>query len=147
MRERIGNIWLLLGIADAICVTTNGVVKPNGALVMGAGIALEARTRFPKIQYELGERVLKLGNIPTIGWTEGKTSIVSFPTKDHYSMPSNMFLIEKSAKILREMADLLSWKDIALPRPGCGFGRLEWKNVRNILEPIFDDRFIICSRT
>jgi len=45
MIESTGNIWNGLEDpqVDAICVTTNGVLKRNGALVMGAGIALLSR--------------------------------------------------------------------------------------------------------
>ena len=35
---------------DAICVTTNGVVKRNGELVMGAGVAKQFANKFANIQ-------------------------------------------------------------------------------------------------
>ena len=42
MKEVKGNIFNYIGIADAICVTTNGIVKKDGSLVMGAGIAKDS---------------------------------------------------------------------------------------------------------
>lgn len=33
----------------SICIPTSGIVKPNGELVMGASLALEAQKRFPVI--------------------------------------------------------------------------------------------------
>ena len=40
------NIFDNLHEFDAICVTTNGVVRPNGRLVMGGGIARMFRNRY-----------------------------------------------------------------------------------------------------
>ena len=34
-----GNIFDYVGLVDAICITTNGTIKSNGELVMGAGVA------------------------------------------------------------------------------------------------------------
>ncbi|MEK6860596.1 MAG: hypothetical protein AABY07_01375 [Nanoarchaeota archaeon] len=42
-----GNMWDELGKAELILVTANSNIKKNGALVMGAGAAKEARDRFP----------------------------------------------------------------------------------------------------
>lgn len=146
MRERHGNIWRLVGIADAICVTTNAIVKSNGALTMGAGIAKEAVMHFPGIQFNLGKAVQQFGNIPVIGTVKEGTRIVSFPTKNDWKDPSDMFLIKRSAEALVDMANRFNWKYIALPRLGCGLGGLQWEDVSKILSPLFDDRFVICSK-
>lgn len=45
---------------DAVCVTTNGIVKANGEAVMGAGIAKEAN-RY-NLARELGTRLRAGGN-------------------------------------------------------------------------------------
>ena len=37
-----GNIWEDFDNLDYVCITTNSVVKRNGTLTMGAGIALDA---------------------------------------------------------------------------------------------------------
>ncbi|MCZ2224447.1 MAG: hypothetical protein LC122_12560 [Chitinophagales bacterium] len=47
MIEVIGNLFDFVNIADAICITTNGIVKSNQEAVMGAGIALQAAEKFP----------------------------------------------------------------------------------------------------
>lgn len=145
MRERKGNLWDLLGVVDAICITTNGVRKRDGSLVMSAGIAKEAVHKFPGIQYILGRKVLEKGNVPHIAWEEAGTAIVSFPTKINWKLPSPLDLIRNSCLNLEAMANTRKWENIALPRPGCGHGGLSWLEVKKYIEPYLDERFIICS--
>lgn len=47
MKYLTGNI-LACKKADAICVTTNGTIRANGALVMGKGLALAFKEKFEK---------------------------------------------------------------------------------------------------
>jgi hypothetical protein len=49
---------------DAICITTNGFVKRSGAAVMGAGVAKQAKKRWPYIDYQVGENIDLFGNVP-----------------------------------------------------------------------------------
>lgn len=146
MRERKGDLWDLLGIVDAICITTNGVRKKDGSLVMGAGVAREAVAKFPEIQFILGRKVLEQGNIPHIAWEQSGTYIVSFPTKVNWRLPSSLNLIQTSAASLQRLADKEKWENVALPRPGCGLGGLQWSDVRPMLQAYLDERFVICSK-
>jgi hypothetical protein len=47
MREVIDNFWDIWLDYDTSCCTTNCVVKSNGELVMGAGIAKQFTETFP----------------------------------------------------------------------------------------------------
>ena len=47
MKEIKSDIWKVK--ADWICVTTNGKIRADGRAVMGAGIAKDAKIRFPDI--------------------------------------------------------------------------------------------------
>lgn len=138
MIEKIGNIWDFP--ADAICVTTNGIVKKNGDLVMGAGIALEAKIKYPKLPKILGELVKNIRN--KCFYIE-EFKIISFPTKNHFKDDSIPELIEHSALEAKEIADFFKLSTISLPRPGCGLGNLKWKNVKSLLEKYLDDRFFV----
>lgn len=144
MIESKSDIWN--SDADYICVTTNGIVKHNGALVMGAGIAKQARDRYPGIDQTLGEAVRLLGNIPLIVNTGGnKPNIISLPTKNHWKDKSDLELIVKSVShIVRTMK---SYDTIALTRPGCALGGLDWEStVKPAIEPLLDDRFTVYYR-
>ena len=59
------DIWDMLGYG-AIGIPTNGYINRNGAGVMGAGLALDAKTRYPGIEYELGMLLKREGN--AVGW-------------------------------------------------------------------------------
>ena len=62
MKELIQDIWEVK--CDFLCITTNGIVKKDGRLVMGAGIAKEARDRCVDINLDLylGSLVTEHGN-------------------------------------------------------------------------------------
>lgn len=149
-----GNIFELPQNGEAVCVTTNGIVKNNGDAVMGAGIALEANRYFklaPKLgKYikQYGNRAFNLGmyrryscnnpNVP-INFT-----IFSFPTKHNYKDDSDITLICKSAEQLMEMCTKFNITKCYLTPPGCGCGKLNWENiVKPWLSQILDDRFVV----
>jgi hypothetical protein len=149
MKEIYGNLWEQKDI-DALCITTNGFVKNNGRAVMGRGCAKEAMIKFaPNLDLHFGQLIREFGNIPVILLSRDKKnggSLVSFPVKHNWWEVADLELIKISAIALVRMATLLGWSKIVIPRPGCGNGKLDWKDVKPILEKILDDRFFIISR-
>ena len=137
--------------AFAYVITTNGTVKKDGTLVMGAGIARQAREMFPGLDVALGQIVKERGNTPVVckGALDGDESglsivLITMPTKHNYFEDSDIKLIEESANRLMELADLHGISDIAMPRPGCGNGKLDWETqVKPVLSEILDDRFVV----
>ena len=141
MIEVTGDLWTYP--AEWRCVTTNGIVQKNRELVMGAGCALEAKMKYPAIPAKLGELVKIFGNLP---FFLHEYKLISFPTKNHWKDPSSIELIEQSARHIASFARIHEITSVLSPRPGCGYGRLLWDDVKKVLEPIFnDDRFIIIS--
>ncbi len=140
-----GDLWTYP--ADARCVTTNGMLKANGELVMGAGVARQAALRYPDLPKLLGRWVSKNGgnnNTPCHLWYPGEV-IISFPTKRHWIDQSGKDLIRESAlrltEIVKAHADKI--RTVVMPPPGCGLGGLNWKEVKTIIDPILDDRFTV----
>lgn len=140
MKEVVhGNLWEYP--ADYRCVTTNGVITNDGKqLVMGKGVALEAKRRFPQLPYTLAKYVKQYGNRAFI---LPEFKLISFPTKTDWRLPSDMKLIVKSALETVAIADKYNIDSIVLPAVGCGSGGLCWPNVKVMVEDIFDDRFTV----
>ncbi len=81
-----------------------------------------------------------------IGKRNGRKFIVlNFPTKIYWDLPSDYKIIEFGLKWLRNNIDSLSGmlgrkvKKIAMPQLGAGYGYLEWKKVKNLIEENLSD--------
>ena len=144
-----GDIFSYIGKADAICVTTNGIVKKDGSLVMGAGNAKLFSNRYPELAKVLGNKIKSSGKNIVFKGVEAKdnqgTYVLSFPTKEDYRSKSDLELIRRSAIRLKYLADVHKLNSIILPCPGIGCGKLNKDEVLNLLKDILDDRFTIIT--
>jgi hypothetical protein len=156
MIERIGNLWDSKWPVGGRIITTNGIVKSNGACVMGRGCAKEARDMFPGIDKALGSCILAGGNhVHDLGTAcrdssekGNRWSLISFPVKHHWKDVADLALIKRSAEELVALKNDIYGENIyfILPRPGCGNGQRDWETeVKPLLEPIFDDMFVVVS--
>jgi hypothetical protein len=142
MIEIKGNIFDFKG--DAICITTNGIVKKNGDAVMGAEVALQAKKLHPSLPQILGNK-LKSGNKVHLLTQSSDYYIVSFPTKDHWKDKSHINLIKNSILELVHISNDMNWNRVCVPRPGCFNGQLNWeKDVKKYMIHL-DDRFYVIS--
>ena len=55
-----GNMWDAWTVSDQFIFTGNAIIKANGALVMGRGIARQVRDRFPNIDRAIGQRIAEM---------------------------------------------------------------------------------------
>ena len=125
--------------ADVMVNTVNCV----GA--MGAGAALQFKTRFPDMfnDYLLacnrGEVKIGKGHI----WKKDdmfKTlTIINFPTKDHWKNPSEYEFIEKGLVWLKNVLNFYTNKTVTLPALGCGHGGLDWDIVKEVIKKELND--------
>jgi hypothetical protein len=90
-KEFKGDIWKFIGKSDAICITTNGCIDKKGNNIMGAGIAKEAKERFPDLPHNIGFVIDTFGNsvylVKAVGVelkTGLLTKIMTFPTKPEW---------------------------------------------------------------
>jgi hypothetical protein len=151
MRVDTGDLWTYP--ADVRVITTNGVIKANGELIMGKGTALQAKERYPGIALELGQLVEANGNNPSSYTAPDGTRIWTFPVKWHWSMKADFDLMAHSCHRLMRLANLLQEVRaqqgretevvIVMPRPGCGEGGREWTAVKAHIENLLDDRFVV----
>ncbi|MBK5274803.1 MAG: ADP-ribose-binding protein [Desulfuromonadales bacterium] len=138
MLEALGDIWEHAG-QGIIVITSSGSLTRDGRAVLGRGVARQAALRFPDIVDRLGRLLAEQGShVFDLG-----DGIVSFPVEESaWSLP-DLRIIARSAQELRVLADAAGWRRIVVPRPGCGGGGLAWHEVKPLLEPWFDERFVV----
>ncbi|WP_422449197.1 type II toxin-antitoxin system antitoxin DNA ADP-ribosyl glycohydrolase DarG [Thermoanaerobacterium sp. DL9XJH110] len=104
--------------------------------VMGKGIALEFKKRFPEMYKDYVERCknkqVKLGEPYLYKYTPGPW-ILNFPTKDHWRSVSKLKDIEKGLDYLIKHYKQWGITSLAVPPLGCGQGGLDWNIVGPML--------------
>lgn len=130
---------LLEAPAEALVNTVNTVG------VMGKGIALMFKERFPKNMSEYA-KACKEGRVKTgeifvteTGELMGPRWVVNFPTKQHWKGNSKMDWIETGLQSLRRFLVANQIKSIAIPPLGSGNGGLEWQAVKLKIEHVLAD--------
>lgn len=152
MIEVEGDFWELYKAPDVdlIVCTTNNIIKNDGSLVMGAGIAAQFKNFFKFVDFTWGKQIAKLDK-DYLFMLDGPRNVGhnsiylgALQTKRDWKDPSDIELIVNSCKKMNKICDLLGFKKILMTRPGCGNGGLKWAQVKNKLK-FLDDRFIIVS--
>ena len=139
-----GNIWEYP--AHYTCVPVNKVIKDNGELVMGAGLARQAKEMYPHIPKRFGQLMRQHNGKVCY---DDITKLIAFPTKNHWKDDSDLLLIERSAKQLHRLCYSLGNPEyiITLPTVGCGNGGLMWQQVKPVLSAnLPEDNFVVVLR-
>jgi O-acetyl-ADP-ribose deacetylase (regulator of RNase III)/uncharacterized protein YwgA len=100
--------------------------------VMGKGIALEFKNRFPDMYEDYVQRCQRGEVKPGVPYpykTLFPPQIINFPTKDHWKSISKLSDIEGGLKHLLEHYREWGVTSLAIPPLGCGNGQLEWRVV------------------
>lgn len=113
--------------------------------VMGAGVALAFKTKYPEMFKEYA-KACKAGEVrpgkPHV-WEKRNfyesTTIVNLPTKDHWRQPSEYEYIEKGLRWLHDFIEKRGNVRVALPALGCGHGGLAWSRVTAMIEAALGD--------
>jgi len=160
-----GNMWEVFAIADLFLITSNATVKQTGCLVMGRGIAREARDRFKGLDYKLGKMIQELhcvegryGLLLPEPWDIPLGSFLSpyededqqnmerkrrkigcFQTKYRYDQDASIALISFASRKLKQFALKNAEAQIHLNYPGIGNGNLEKSAVLFYLEDLPDN--------
>lgn len=109
--------------------------------VMGAGVALAFKQRYPEMfreyKRECDTERLQPGKLHTWENLQGDR-IVNFPTKRHWREMSRYEDIEAGLKALRAYLSKLGRVSVAVPALGCGHGGLDWTRVSKMIERELD---------
>lgn len=133
------DIWKYWMNDCVIVIPTNGFVKKDGSLVMGRGLALQAKNYIHNIEYILGNLVKEFGN--TVYYIK-EAHIFSFPVKHNWWEKADLELIEKSCNRLSTSIENII-TPIIMPKIGCGNGKLNWKDVEPIIKKYLKDKVVI----
>lgn len=163
MKTETGDIWQFAQYG-ALCIPTNGYLTRNGVGVMGRGLALQAKQRYPDVSYNLGRHLQRSGN--TVGWILLHPALlIAVPVKpvsmmvsceqDRERVVENVvslypvgsevpgFHCKADPTIIRQsLIELLQFieknalESVYLPLLGCGAGGLDYKTH---LLPILQD--------
>lgn len=116
----------------------------NTVGVMGKGIALQFRRKFPEMfaAYETACRTRQVqpGRMHVFDRGTGVHParwIINFPTKRHWRDASRMSDLDAGLTDLAATVQRLGIRTIAIPPLGCGLGGLDWSEVRPRIEASF----------
>lgn len=121
--------------------------------VMGKGIALQFKKRFPDM-FEAYRLACKSGEVQPgrmhvfeRNETSAPRFIINFPTKRNWRSPSRLEDIEAGLAALVEEVQQRGIRSIAVPALGCGNGGLDWQSVlpclKAALEPLMNVRVLV----
>lgn len=136
------DIWSYADKLDYICITTNSIVKTNGCLVMGAGIAKTAMERNKELPKDFGDQILAKNLAGKFYGLLASGKYLAFQTKLHYKDESPLDVVQQSCNLLNRLAKKYPDKSFGLPYPGINNGRLDPKVVYPFLKDLPDNVFV-----
>ena len=148
MKFKKGDMWESFPESDLFLVTGNSVVKKDGTLVMGRGIAKEAKERYPQFPLAAGQYLSRhqeyrknkpYGLLLNVYKMCPKLGV--FQVKAHYKDKASIELIRYSTMLLsiyiKKYESMIN--TVNLNFPGIGYGGLDRKEVLPILEEFLSD--------
>lgn len=109
--------------------------------VMGAGIAKTFDKKFPNMRnallYELSENKIKYP--VSIPYCEKDMVVINMITKPRYFNKPTYSEFRKALIEVKYICLMNGYKEIGMPKIGCGLDKLSWKKVEKMIREIFDD--------
>jgi O-acetyl-ADP-ribose deacetylase (regulator of RNase III) len=124
-------------------VKTQTIVNTvNCVGVMGDGLALEFKLRFPEMYEDYVERCtrkeVRIGR-PYLYRDYETPWILNFPTKKHWKYPSKLQWIKQGLEYFVATYERYGITSIAFPPVGCSKGKLDWCDVNIVMEEYLRD--------
>lgn len=144
MKVQTGNMWSIYDETDLFLITTNSFLKKDDSrLVMGAGIAKQARDKFKDVNLDralgmaIEDRCGHLGEYGLIVsefWPISKLGI--FQVKYHWKDKAKYALIERSTDMLCKWIEKNNPARVDINYPGIGNGGLDEKTVHGFIQKL-----------
>lgn len=132
--------------ADLFSIEAEAIINTvNCVGVMGKGIALEFKKRFPAnfklYEQACEQKLVQPGQMLIYDSAAlfGHRYIINFPTKRHWRAASRLEDVQSGLLDLRQQLQKLGIKSLAMPALGCGLGGLDWTQVRALIEQQLGD--------
>jgi len=103
---------------------------------MGKGIAKIFKDKFQGVD-ELKKQNPSVGGISYLEKEEGKRFIFYLVTKEKYWQKPTLFSLSNSLLQMKKICLEKGIKSLSMPKIGCGLDKLNWDDVKKILEFIF----------
>ena len=124
-----GDVWIGTPVSASL--------RKNGALVMGAGHALQVKQRWPGVDRAFGVQISMIPTDGTAGITPSRfgvlpnpsRNLLAFQTKLEWRWPSSLELIGFSARKLDTLMERNPSMVVHLAMPGTGLGGLREDEV------------------
>lgn len=120
------------------------VVPVNTLGVMGAGLALGFKEKYPELlpvyQDALNTKKLQINRPCFVRIKKLNRRFILFPTKVDWKKPSNLLWIESGLEGMDELLNKCGapFETVVLvPKLGCGLGGLNWETVLKTMEKYF----------
>lgn len=139
---RQGDMLKHLDECDYAFITTNAMVKKDGSLVMGRGIAQQIRDMYPGLDKAFGKRILDCNMHQKAYHVIGQDmlpNVFAFQVKYSWWEEADLDLIKASTEMLGHTACKHMDQTFFLNYPGVGNGKLEIKDVAPIVEQLPDN--------
>lgn len=118
---------------DALCHCVSRDLK------MGLGIALLFKNKFQN-QELLKQQKKKVGQVAYLKTDQIKNPYIFYLiTKEKYWNKPTMQTLEDSLKELKKLCLKFNITKLSMPRIGCGLDKLQWNQVKKMIENIFQD--------
>lgn len=141
---KTGNIWDTLNLTDLLLITSNSMLNSRDELVMGRGIAEQAKQKYPKLPYLFGTLIIPNSLYGVITFNNWRISdkyhehVACFQTKISPFDKSTLEIINNSVIKLAEIANHCKvyhpYVKFNLAYPGIGYGGLKEKDVKPLLD-------------
>lgn len=133
-------VYIVNGEADMFLAPVQALVNPVNILgIMGKGLALEFKSRFPKSSAHYTAACKRANfQIGTVcSFAENGQTVIHLPTKTVPQKPSEYKHVQLGMIALVDEMHRLNITSIAIPALGCGLGGLEWDKVKQIVLTAF----------
>lgn len=132
------DIWDLLEEGWHVVIPTNGHVNSDGQAVMGRGLAYQCNKLIKGMSIALGKLIKAHGNHVFLF---DRQKIITFPTKHFWRDNADLELIKESCIKLKVLMETRPTIKVAMPKVGCGNGKLTWEQVAPIIQEILSSKF------